>query len=519
MKKRLGCILVVLAMFFVFAACGIGNADDKATTTADTSKAASTTETAKAEPPTELVLVHSLIGTSPADKDLVIAEASKYTLSKINATFKTVTIPGQQMAQQVRLMLAGNEKIDLLQTGTLAGGDFVNQIANGQLAPLDELLEKYGKGVKEVAAQYLAAGTIKGKVYAVPSIRDEAKAAGFAIVAEYVDKYKIDLSAIKTIYDLEPIFKLLKEKEPGISIFHPGQGNTSTISNGLHIPGGDPLGTEMYFSGVMLDAKDTSLKVVNYYETQQYKDLINLVRKWNQAGYMIPGVTTITDAPSAYIKAGKLASYIQDVKPGIEQQASVQCGKPMKVINFNPVIQYTGVPSSFMWCIPNNCKVKEKAMEFMNLMYTDATLVNLYDYGIEGKHYVKQADGTINYPEGVTSQNSGYAVTVGFIFGNQLLSHVFHGNPPDLYKQLDTFNKSAIVSTAFGFQFDTTPIKAEFAACTNVYNEYERALGTGAVDPEKVLPEFISKLKAAGVDKIVAEKQNQLNEWAKTNKK
>ncbi|MDQ6420182.1 DUF3502 domain-containing protein [Paenibacillus sp. LHD-117] len=39
----------------------------------------------------------------------------------------------------------------------------------------------------------------------------------------------------------------------------------------------------------------------------------------------------------------------------------------------------------------------------------------------------------------------------------------------------------------------------------------------GTLDPEKNLPDFISKLKAAGIDKVIAEKQKQLDEWAKVN--
>ncbi len=38
-------------------------------------------------------------------------------------------------------------------------------------------------------------------------------------------------------------------------------------------------------------------------------------------------------------------------------------------------------------------------------------------------------------------------------------------------------------------------------------------LGTGAVDPEIYLPEFIRQLKEAGIDAIVAEKQAQLDSW------
>lgn len=39
------------------------------------------------------------------------------------------------------------------------------------------------------------------------------------------------------------------------------------------------------------------------------------------------------------------------------------------------------------------------------------------------------------------------------------------------------------------------------------------SLETGAVDPETVLPEFIESLKAANVDDVIADKQQQLDAW------
>lgn len=188
----------------------------------------------------------------------------------------------------------------------------------------------------------------------------------------------------------------------------------------------------------------------------------------------------------------------------------------MKVVPIAAAISYTGVVGAFMWAIPVYTKAPDKAVQFLNLMYTYSAVVNLFDWGIEGKHYVKQPDGTINYPQGVDATTTGYPMFMGFMWGNQLLSYVFKGDSVDLWKQMADFNKNAIKSKGLGFLFDPTPVKTEYAACTNVWQQYEKALGTGSVDPDKVLPEFINKLKAAGVDKIITEKQTQFDEWSKT---
>ena len=45
----------------------------------------------------------------------------------------------------------------------------------------------------------------------------------------------------------------------------------------------------------------------------------------------------------------------------------------------------------------------------------------------------------------------------------------------------------------------------------NVCNKYQAGLETGTLDPETYLPEFIQALKDAGLEKVIAEKQAQLD--------
>jgi len=44
------------------------------------------------------------------------------------------------------------------------------------------------------------------------------------------------------------------------------------------------------------------------------------------------------------------------------------------------------------------------------------------------------------------------------------------------------------------------------------------ALASGSIDPDKYLTQFIDKFKQAGSNKIIAEKQKQLDAWKATNK-
>ena len=78
-------------------------------------------------------------------------------------------------------------------------------------------------------------------------------------------------------------------------------------------------------------------------------------------------------------------------------------------------------------------------------------------------------------------------------------------------------NETADGSKVLGFTFDNINVQTETAACTAVVDEYKKGLKCGSIDVDKNLPEFLQKLKDAGIDTIIAEKQKQLDQWLKDN--
>ena len=68
-----------------------------------------------------------------------------------------------------------------------------------------------------------------------------------------------------------------------------------------------------------------------------------------------------------------------------------------------------------------------------------------------------------------------------------------------------------------GFVVDPTPIVNEVAACTSVVSEYQTDLTCGQASSQdevkELVEEFVDKLKANGVDTIVAEVQKQMDAW------
>ncbi|GAA4876071.1 ABC transporter substrate-binding protein [Paenibacillus vulneris] len=435
---------------------------------------------------------------------------SEITKKKINATVKLLPISYGSYAQQLNLMIASNEKLDLMVSGV--GGTYSTHITQGRLLALDDLLAKHGQDItKTLDPAFLNAAKVNGKIYGVTSNRDLAGDRSLTMRKDLIDKYKIDLSKLTSYNDLDSVFQTIKEHEPNITplvLYTSSVTPAAVMSNKYFDVLGDYMG--------VLDYEDKNLKVVNLYETPKYAGILDTVRRWFEKGYIQKDAATTKDNGTDLIKADRAFSFMTTSKPGYAMQATRVAGKEMVEYKISEPVSNTNQITRFMWSIANNSKDPARAMMFLNLMFSDKDIINLLSWGIEGRDYVKKSVNVIDFPQGINSGNVPYGVNQGWLFGDQFKSYVFTGDPEDIYKQMDKFNKDAMKSPALGFTFDATPVKTEIAAVTNVFNQYKNGLETGTLDPKTELSQFNTKLKAAGIDKIIAEKQKQLDAWSKT---
>lgn len=490
-------ILSMLTMLSLFVSCSRG--DSKASKDGASS--------ATGEPYTvKLVFMAPSV---PKDLNEVTKKINDITLKKVNAKFEMLCIPYSNYAQQVNLMLTSDEKMDLQVLSSVL--QIGSEVTKGQLRPLDEAIQKYGSGISDaLGSTFIKGGVINGKTYSLPSLRDMAAGYGLCMRKDLVTKYNIDVGSIKTLDDVTKMFEKVKAGEPNLSMVMPQTGGMAMLDSLITI---DPLSDGF---GVLMNQGRNDLKVVDFYESKDYQNYCKLFHQWYQKGYILPSIVTSTDASSDLVKAGKVFSFFAPLKPGYDVQSSLSTGMEMEQAYIVQPFVTTYQVNTISMGIPINCKNVEATMKVLNLLYTDPEVINLLDWGIEGKHYQKVAGETnvIDYPSGVNASNTGYGNALGWEFGNQLLSYVWKGDSSTLYQDLRKFNNTAKVSKGFGFNFDQSPVKTEIAAITNVTKQYRAALEGGVSNPDTELPKFIAALKAAGIDKVVTEKQTQLDKWA-----
>lgn len=458
---------------------------------------------------TELAVAFPIFSALPKDMSLIEGAVNEIAQEKINVKVKLIPISFSNWMQQTNLMFSGGEQLDLMPSIY----NYSQSVLQGQLIPLDDLIEKHGQGITEALdPAYLDASRVNGIIYGVPTLHEMAVVNGISMREDILDKYQIDTSKLENLEDLEDILKTVKAGEPNMAPIIPSTVGASILNNYKTY---DDLNNTI---GV-LPNYDNNLKVVNLYETDEYADQLKMLRRWYQEGLILQDASTNQANPIDLIDSKRGFSYLISAHPAALTGTAVSGGVEKKVDTFSqPPVSTTSQITNTMWGITVNSKSPDKAMEFLNLMYSDKDIANLLIWGIEGKHYEVKSGNIIDFPEGIDAQSSGYYMNMGWLFGNQFLAYIWNGTDPELWEKVKEFNASATKSKALGFTFDPSMVKTEVAAIGNVITQYALPLETGSVDPDNILPKFIASLKAAGVDKVIAEKQKQLDEWAQKQK-
>ncbi len=470
------------------------------------------------EYPTIVIGFMNFVG-SPAGIDRISQKISEHTEETLGIDVQLQIMDMASYAQNMNLMLASGEQVDLFNAVSIGFSPCVNK---GYLYDMyeDDLFQNYGQGIAAVIPeQYLYADEVSGSLYGFTSMKEMGQGLfGISIAQQYLDGIGYDYQSMyenegdEIIYTdaetITDIFRQLHEKYPDKNVFTSDKG--TNVSQGIEV---DAVGGD-YF-GALLDPVN-SLTVEDMFTSQQYMDLCKQYYEWNQAGYISKDALTDTTGTTPAVKAGSLMAYKTATKPGIKTQETNLCGEPVVIFQIGKNnFAASNTANSMPWCINSQTEDPVAAMQLLNALYTDPVLSNLICWGEEGVEYVKTDDGHITFPDGVDASNSEYYNNVNWEMPNQFIAEIWEGNDLDVWEKTATFNEQCDVSKAMGFIFDSSDVSAEYTALTNVYTQYRDQLELGFEDPETLIPEMEAALKDAGLDTYMQAKQDALNEWAK----
>lgn len=460
-----------------------------------------------------------IAGSEQKDLKEVNKKLNELTREKIGAEVELVQLDWSAYNQKMNMVISSKSEFDLCWTSPQNNNYYTNVDKNAFL-PLDDLMAEYApKTYAAIPEDIWDAARIEGKLYGVINYQVMATAYGFAVQREIADEAGFDWANVKSYKDIEPVLEYIKKNYPtyipiGISKA------SNPFKSAMPMFGLEAVGGTSEVGAVYCDADD--IKVVNQFETPEFMEFIKTMREWYNKGYIKKDAPTTDDNTTDKI-AGKIGvlfpTYLVEdttVSDYYPDKPYDNTGKTYYLKRLTMPYLSNDRALATMTAISSTSKHPEKAMELIELVNTDEEVYNLLCWGIEGKHWNRIDETSVEGYHITVEQveDSGYKPNSPWLFGNN--ENLWLGSSNTSAEFWKSANEKATKSPLLGFAYNSSEVSTETANCSSTCDEYLNSLICGSVDIDTIYPQFIEKLKIAGADKIIAEKQKQIDEWLKT---
>ena len=551
MKKKALCLLLAMIMVLsILAGCTSKPAetpDTPATSEPAADNTANTPEEQPAEQPEEPALEQKTIqlmitgAGKQANSDKVWAAFNEQLQQYVpNTTVEFIDVPFEEYSEKFSQVLASGEGVDLAWTGWLINKP--QNIADGNLMPLDDLLAEYGQGIVDILGENVVEihrNAADGKLYYLPSWQGLCgERRGWLVVTEIAE-----LAGDTWIEDTEAALNKWRNNYSGIEDFQAVLDQATKYlaaakeagKLGAGINTGRAFGWSMYngmysFLGVGgaeigITYCDGTFTVKDGVAGEHYKLYAKTMADWYKEGYIRSDIMSVDTSTLTTPKNGEITdtTYVFSCDPYLteaDQEAAIaDAGMDMTYL---PIEEnaYLILGGDTSYAIPYCADEPERAMMVLNAIYSQPDLYNTLIYGIEGEDYTKNADGTIttSYVGASPTADDSYGIQ-RWIIGSCKNALINNGTDPNYYADLEALEATAQVNPFLNFTFDRTNVEGICASILNVYYEYGPQLDNGVAGDnwEELYNNYMAARKDAGIEELVTEFQNQLNAYIEAN--
>ena len=527
MKKQLYVLVaLVMVVSMLLAACGASAtpAAPAATAVPPTAVPAAPAAPTAASNAAPVMLDFYIVGNGDsAERPQVEQAINAHIQPLINANVTFHIIPwGDWQGKAVTALQAG-QKMDIIFTADWE--NYSQEVSEGLILPLNDdkgangnLLKQYGQDIlKSENPAYITGSQINGVNYAVPTNKEISVPLGFIYNATVADKIGFkdsDAAAVKTYADLEPWLAKAKAAYPKMYPYSidPGNGGVGFMQ---YVHGFTTLSDFIVNMSALPVNGKVDETIMNPMASPWMADYLKTMRGWYTKKYINPDAGLTTFDVTKDFNAGNFFISTQYLKGNNAKagELMIASGNPdlkLKEIYGMPKVINTSDAGGSMLAIPATSPNPVVAMKYLNLMHSDSTLLNMMVFGVPNTDWTVDPDGRVN----VSATNTWTKSIPGpWTMGDITLQKVTNKEDPKKNQLLIDFAKDAFMEPSLGFRFDPKAVSAEITAVNAVVQGSERALLTGYVDPATALPKYNADLKAAGLDKVIAEVQKQYAAW------
>ncbi|WP_317913816.1 ABC transporter substrate-binding protein [Carnobacterium maltaromaticum] len=438
------------------------------------------------------------IGDKPDNYDELMKVANKKIEAETGVQLNLQYIGWGDYEKKMSVITSSGENYDIA-----LANNYVTNAQKGAYADLTELAPKLAKDAYDMLdPAYIKGNLIDGKLYAFPVNANVFAEQVLTFNKQFLDKYNLDISNVKSYQDIGELLKVVKEKEPTVTPLAAGQGFKVESDMDYPITNGMPFA---------IDLLGDDSKIINQYDNDRMKANLKTMHEYYQAGYIAQdAATSNTDHPLE----GKTWFIRQETQGPYDYGDTIlttAAGQPLVSKPVTLPIKTTGAAQMANFVVSSNSKNKEKAVEVLGLINSNPELLNGLVYGIEGEAWEKVGDNQVKLLDGYQPKTHMSAWNTG----NNKIIYVQDSITEDQIAERDKKIGEAEQSPILGFNFNTESVKSEITNIANVMNQYIDGLNTGTLDPDKAIPEMNAKLEKAGLDKVQTEMQKQYDAFQK----
>ncbi|GHT58779.1 hypothetical protein FACS1894109_13550 [Spirochaetia bacterium] len=384
-------------------------------------------------------------------------------------------------------------------------------VGKGYLYDITDLIPKYAQNVlREIDKASFDSFSLNGRNYGLPVGNKPNASEAFSITARTDLMAEVGMTTLKTLEDLEKFYTAAKKLHPD----YIGSGLPKEPLGLVHMLSRYISDKNLLFLNelVITDASANNAQIWSYLESDEFRKYAAIARRWNEMGIIDPQVLSDSAFTLSKWTSGQAMFYAGAAGRPWEQIGQMKALNPKAELrNFfigdakGPLVSRGTYSTAFQ--ISANAKHPEAYLEVFNLIYSDQKTYNYMTYGIEGVDYTLNAQGKIAtrpnsqvfLPE--WAPNNAKWQIFESIISNEVINDYLH------------WNDGSILQKDIGFIFDVEPVKVEYAQIQAVTSEYVPPITYGFVNYDTAYPELQRRLKAAGIDKYIAEFQKQFSTW------
>lgn len=553
MKKRTICLLLAMIMVLSIVLAGCSKtaetpAADEPPATTEPAETTDNTETPEApeetaEPALEQKTIQLMItgAGKQANSDKVWTAFNEQLQQYVpNTTVEFIDVSFDEYSEKFSQVLASGEGVDLAWTGWLINKP--QNIADGNLMPLDDLLAEYGQGIVDVLGENVVEihRNADGNIYYLPSwqglcgerrgwlvVTEIAELAGDtwiedteAALNKWRNNYSEGTEAFQAVLDQATKY-LAAAKEAGKL----GAGINTGRVFGWSMYNGTRSNPGVGGSEIGIPFEDNTFTVIDGVASEHYKLYAKTMADWYKEGYIRSDIMSVDTSTLTMPKNGEITdtTYVFSCDPYLteadQDAATADAGMDMTYL---PVEENASLilGGDTSYAIPYCADEPERAMMVLNAIYSQPDLYNTLIYGIEGEDYTKNADGTIttSYVGASPTADDSYGIQ-RWIIGSCKNALINNGTDPNYYADLEALEETARVNPFLNFTFDRTNVEGICASILNVYYEYGPQLDNGVAGDnwEELYNNYMAARKDAGIEELVTEFQNQINAYIEAN--